>query len=71
MRGMPDEVSLVTFPMNEQATITTVKSAADDIDAAYELLEQASGICDAYTSGGMEPTAEMLGTVSQFVQQVE
>lgn len=63
------EVSLVTFPMNDQATITTVKSAADDIDAAYDLLEQAAGICDAYTSGEMEPTAEMLGTVSQLMQQ--
>ncbi|WP_020471476.1 HK97 family phage prohead protease [Zavarzinella formosa] len=63
------EVSLVTFPMNEQATITTVKSAAEDIDAAYDLLEQATGICDAYASGEMEPTAEMLGTVAQLARQ--
>jgi hypothetical protein len=63
------EVSLVTFPMNDQAAITTVKAVADDLDAAYDLLDQAAGICQAYSAGDMAPTAETLGTVSQFVQQ--
>jgi HK97 family phage prohead protease len=63
------EVSLVTFPMNDQATITMVKAAAEDIDAAYDLLEQASGICDAYAGGDMTPTAETMATVSQLMRQ--
>lgn len=63
------EVSLVTFPMNEQAKVTLVKAAAEDIDNAYDLLEQAASICQAYADGGMEPTAEMLVTVSQFIGQ--
>src|ERR1700710_1055678 len=50
------EVSLVTFPMNEKATITTVKSATADIDAAYDLIEQANGMCEAYVAGGIDPT---------------
>ena len=63
------EVSLVTFPMNERATITNVKSASQDIDDAYDLLEQASSICDAYTGGDMQPTPEMLGTVAQLTRR--
>jgi uncharacterized protein len=63
------EVSLVTFPMNDKATITSVKAIADDIDSAYELLDQASGICDAYASGEMQPTPETLATVSQLTRQ--
>jgi HK97 family phage prohead protease len=63
------EVSLVTFPMNDQATITGVKAAAEDIDTAYDLLEQATGLCQAYAADGMQPTAETLGTVSQFIGQ--
>ena len=63
------EVSLVTFPMNEQATITTVKAAAEDIEQAYDLLEQVTGICDAYSAGDMQPTAETLATVAQLNRQ--
>jgi hypothetical protein len=63
------EVSLVTFPMNEQATITNVKAASGDIDAACELLDQAGGLCDAYAAGDMQPTPETLGTVGQLVRQ--
>jgi HK97 family phage prohead protease len=63
------EVSLVTFPMNEQAQITLVKAAAEDIDAACDLLEQASGMCDAYAAGTMEPTAETLATVAQLARR--
>jgi hypothetical protein len=55
--------------MNEQSTITGVKAAAVDIDTAYDLLEQATGLCQAYSGDGMEPTAETLGTVSQFIGQ--
>ena len=35
------EVSLVTFPMNEAAGITRVKSAEGSIEEAAELIEQA------------------------------
>jgi hypothetical protein len=62
------EVSLVTFPMNDQATITAVKAAAADIDAAYDL-HQAAGVCDAYAAGDMAPTAETLATVAQLTRQ--
>jgi HK97 family phage prohead protease len=63
------EVSLVTFPMNDKAQITVVKAAADDIDNAYDLLEQCSGMCDAYASGDMQPTPETLATISQMLGQ--
>lgn len=65
------EVSLVTFPMNERATITAVKAAAEDIDIAYDLLDQACGMCQAYAAGGMEPTPEAFATVLQMMQQAQ
>jgi HK97 family phage prohead protease len=63
------EVSLVTFPANDQANITMVKAAMEDIDAAGDLLEQVASMCDAYASGDMQPTAETLSTVSQMIRQ--
>ncbi len=62
------EVSLVTFPMNEMATITNVKAAAEDVDAACDMLEQAAGMCDAYAAEGMTPTAETMATVCQMLR---
>ncbi len=63
------EVSLVTFPANDKANITMVKSVSDDIDAATDLLEQAIALCQAYTAGSMEPTPEAFGTVMQLMEQ--
>lgn len=65
------EVSLVTFPANDKACVTLVKAAMEDIDAAAEILEQVCGMCDAYGSGGMEPTAETLTTLGQMVRQAQ
>jgi HK97 family phage prohead protease len=63
------EVSLVTFPANTQAKVTLVKAAAQDIDQAYDLLDQGSGLCQAYAAGDMEPTPEVLATILQLMQQ--
>ncbi len=41
------EVSLVTFPMNERAGITRVKSAEGGIEEAADLIEQAIALCEA------------------------
>ena len=65
------EVSLVTFPANDRASVTMVKAAMDEIDAAADLLDQACGICEAYGSGDMQPTAETLATVAQIVRQAQ
>jgi HK97 family phage prohead protease len=62
------EVSLVTFPANEQAKITTVKAMAEDLSAAHGTLEQAAGICAAYMSGDMAPTKEAFGTVHDHIK---
>lgn len=64
------EVSLVTFPMNEQATITGVKAALEDIDNAVDLLDQCAGMCDAYAAG-MQPTAETMATIGQMIRQAQ
>jgi HK97 family phage prohead protease len=58
------EVSLVTFPMNEKATVTSVKSASGDIDAAVQLLNQACALCGS----GMEMTQEMCAAVCQMIE---
>ena len=63
------EVSLVTFPANSDATITMVKAAMEEIDAATDLLDQAAGMCDAYAS--MEPTPEAMATVGQLIRQAQ
>jgi HK97 family phage prohead protease len=63
------EVSFVTFPMNDRAAVTGVKSASQEIDDAYDLLERAAGICDACKSGEAEVTAATLDTVSQLTRQ--
>jgi HK97 family phage prohead protease len=65
------EVSLVTFPANEQARITNVKAMAEDIDAAHACLEQAAGICDAYMKGNMDPTKEAFGTVHDHIRSAQ
>ena len=65
------EVSLVTFPMNERAQITTVKAAMEDIDEAGDVLDQALGVCDAYAAGDMDPTAEAFATVAQMLRQAQ
>lgn len=39
------EVSLVTFPMNEMATVTSVKSVADDVESVNSLLQAVSSLC--------------------------
>ena len=65
------EVSLVTFPMNERAQITTVKAALEDIDEAGDVLDQALGVCDAYAAGDMEATAEAFATVAQMLRQAQ
>jgi uncharacterized protein len=65
------EVSLVTFPANDQANITIVKSAMEDIDAAADMLDQVVGMCDAYASGEMQPTPEMLVTIAQMLLQAQ
>jgi HK97 family phage prohead protease len=65
------EVSLVTFPANEDAAITMVKAAMEDIDEATNLLDQVTGMCDAYASGDMSPTAEAMATVAQMVRQAQ
>lgn len=63
------EVSLVTFPANDKANITMVKAAMDDIDAAMEMLDQCSGMCDAYAGGGMAPTAETMTAMGQMIRR--
>ena len=65
------EVSLVTFPMNERAQITTVKAALEDIDEAGDVLDQALGMCDAYAAGDMDDTAEAFATVAQMIRQAQ
>lgn len=65
------EVSLVTFPANDKANITMVKAAMEEIDAATDLLDQVAGMCDAYASGEMNPTAEAMATVGQLVKQAQ
>ena len=65
------EVSLVTFPANDQAKITTVKAMAEDISAAHDMLEQGAGICSAYMSGDMEPTKAAFGTVHDHIRSAQ
>jgi HK97 family phage prohead protease len=65
------EVSLVTFPANDQARVTMVKAAMEDIDAAGDLLGQAMALCEAYTAGGMEPTPEVFSMVMQMMGQAQ
>lgn len=65
------EVSLVTFPANDRANITMVKAAMEDIDAAADLLDRVTGMCDAYAAGDMQPTAEAMATVAQLVRQAQ
>jgi HK97 family phage prohead protease len=56
------EVSLVTFPMNEKATITSVKSASGDIDTAVTLLQHAVSMCEVD-----QMTPEMQASTSQLI----
>jgi HK97 family phage prohead protease len=65
------EVSLVTFPMNEKATITAVKAMAEDVCSAHDVLDQAAGICSAYMNGDMEPTKEAFGTVHDHIKNAQ
>jgi uncharacterized protein len=65
------EVSLVTFPANDQATITSVKAMAEDIDEAHGILDQAAGLCCAYMSGDMEPTKEAFSTVHDHIKNAQ
>lgn len=65
------EVSLVTFPANDRANITMVKAAMEDIDAACELLEQASGLCDAYANADTQPTPEIMGAVCELIRRAQ
>jgi HK97 family phage prohead protease len=58
------EVSLVTFPANDKATITRVKSASGDIDTAVSLLTQAASLCET----GMAMTAEMSAACRQMIR---
>ena len=46
-----------------------VKAAMEDIDKAADLLDQVTGMCDAYAAGDMQPTAEAMATVAQMVRQ--
>jgi len=62
------EVSLVTFPANDQARITTVKAMAEDLSAAHDVLDQAAGVCAAYMGGDMEPTKAAFGTVHDHIK---
>ena len=63
------EASFVTFPANDQAKVTIVKSALDDIASTVALLEQADALCDAYTDGSMQPTPEALSTIGDLIDQ--
>lgn len=66
------EVSLVTFPANEQAKVTMVKGAKsvmDDIGDAVTFLEQAMSLCDAY--GEMQPTPELMATLHDLIDQAQ
>lgn len=65
------EVSLVTFPANDQARITTVKAMAEDICAAHDTLDQAAGICAAYMSGDLEPSKDAFGTVHDHIRSAQ
>ena len=68
------EVSLVTFPANEQAKVTMVKntkSVMDDVAEAVAFLNQAMSLCDAYGSGDMEPTTELLATLRDLIDQAQ
>ena len=62
------EVSLVTFPANNQAKITRVKSASDEIDAAVSLLSQCVSMCQLAVEGTQPMTAESCGVVVQMIQ---
>ncbi|HYH67242.1 MAG TPA: HK97 family phage prohead protease [Urbifossiella sp.] len=61
------EVSLVTFPANEAATITGVKSAAADIGAALALLTQAGSACQACVDIGVPISPDMAAGVLQMI----
>lgn len=57
------EVSLVTFPMNEMATITSVKSVSGDIDTAVSLLKGALAMCEGdMTDEARQGMLQMLQT---------
>jgi uncharacterized protein len=60
------EVSPVTFPANEQATITNVKAALEDIDTAAELIGQATAMCQSFLDGA-SPSPEMLAGMMQMM----
>ncbi len=60
------EVSPVTFPANEQATITNVKAALESIDTAADLIEQAGMICQSFMDG-TEASPEMLSSMMQMM----
>ncbi|WP_020476261.1 HK97 family phage prohead protease [Zavarzinella formosa] len=62
------EVSLVTFPANTKATVTGVKSASDDIDAAVALLEQAANVCQTSVDVGVPIAPDMAAGVLQMLQ---
>ncbi len=60
------ETSLVTFPANEMATITSVKAALESIDTAADLLEQSTSICQSMIDGS-EASPEMLSAMMQMM----
>ncbi|MCE9566352.1 MAG: HK97 family phage prohead protease [Planctomycetes bacterium] len=62
------EVSLVTFPANEAATITGVKSAGEDIDAAVALLTQAGAACQACIDMSVPIQPDMASGILQMIQ---
>ena len=59
------EVSPVTFPANEQATLTSVKAALESIDTAANLIEQAMAIHQAMMDGNTSP--EMMAGMMQMM----
>ena len=59
------EVSLVTFPMNEAATITRVKADAD-IEDASQLLERAAELCK--TEGKADELLELIQTAIDLME---
>jgi HK97 family phage prohead protease len=60
------EVSPVTFPANDKATITNVKAALESIDTAADLIEQAGLICQSFLDGN-NPSPEMLASMMQMM----
>lgn len=61
------ETSLVTFPANEQATVTNVKAALESIDTAADLLEQANAICCGLMDGSMTSSPELMASMNQMM----